>query len=102
MFGLPPVEDPEGNERDGEVRVTLFRQRGRFSFGFDSQARLALGMRGGKTATVESTFDATGGPVATVALGSLAVFAGVGPSAFALAGTTRIGGAVFAGVGSAF
>lgn len=95
-------QDPEGNERDGEVRVTMFHQRGRFSFGVDARARGALGTQHGKAAMIEPTFDVMGGPLAAAAIGPVALFAELGPSAFTLAGSTRVGAAAFAGVGSAF
>jgi hypothetical protein len=95
-------QDPEGNERDGEVRATAFHQRGRFSFGLDGRTRFAIGAQHGKAATVEPKFDVMGGPLGSVTLGPIAVFAEAGPSAFSLGGTTRAGVAAFGGIGSAF
>jgi hypothetical protein len=95
-------QDPEGNERDGEVRATVFHQTGRFSFGADARARFAIGTQHGKAATVEPKFDALGGPMATVTVGPFAFFAEAGPSAFSLGGTTRVGVGGFGGLGSTF
>jgi hypothetical protein len=95
-------QDPEGNERDGEVRLAVAHQRGRFAVGLDSRARIALGTQGGKAASTEPTFDAMGGPLATVVVGPIAAFAELGPSAFRLAGSTRVGAAALAGLGTAF
>lgn len=95
-------QDPDGNERDGEVRAMLFHTRGRFSLGLDGRARFAIGTQHGKAATVEPKFDAMGGPLATVVLGTFALFAGGGPSALSLGGTTKVGIAGFGGIGSTF
>ena len=95
-------QDPEGNERDGEVRMTVYRYRGHFSFGFDVRGRFALGSQRGRAATVEPTFDALGGPTATWVAGPIALFAEVGPSAFKLGNDTHLGLAAFGGIGTAF
>lgn len=95
-------QDPEGNERDGEVRASIFRQSGRFWYGLDSRVRFALGTQHGRAATVEPAFDAMGGPVGTIVLGPVALFAELGPSAFALGGSTHLGAEAFGGMGSAF
>lgn len=95
-------QDPEGNERDGELRAMIFHTRGRFSLGVDGRARFAIGTQHGKAASVEPKFDATGGPLATVVLGAFALFAEVGPSALSLGGGTKVGVSGFGGVGSTF
>jgi len=95
-------QDPEGNERDGELRATVFRDQGGASFGLDARARFALGAQHGKNATREPTLDVVGGPVGTVTLGPVALFAEAGPSVFSLGGSTRAGVAAFGGIGSAF
>jgi hypothetical protein len=95
-------QDPEGNERDGETRLSAFYRGGRFALGVDSRVRFAVGTQHGKAAAIEPTFDATGGPTATAMVGPLALFAEAGPSAFRLGGATSVGVAVFGGVGSAF
>ena len=95
-------QDPEGNERDGEVRVNLFRRGGRLAYGVDARARFALGTQHGRAATSEATLDAMGGPLVSYALGPVAPFAEIGPSVFRLAGETRAGVAAFGGLGTAF
>lgn len=95
-------QDPEGNERDGEVRATAFHRHGRLTFGLDARTRFAIGTQRGKAATKEPKFDLMSGPLGTVTLGPVALFAEIGPSAVSLAGTTRAGVAAFGGVGSAF
>jgi hypothetical protein len=97
-------QDPEGNERDGEARAAAFRQVGRFSLGLDSRVRFAIGPQHGKAgAAPEPTFDALAGATASATLGTFAVFAEVGPSAFKMKGTdTRLGATAFGGLGAAF
>jgi hypothetical protein len=96
-------QDPEGNERDGEVHAAAFHQTGRFILGLDSRVRFAIGTQHGRAATTEPKFDFVGGPVATVAAGPIGVFAEVGPSAFQLANDPmRFGIAAVAGLGAAY
>jgi hypothetical protein len=97
-------QDPEGNERDGEVRAAAFRQVGRFNLGLDSRARFAIGTQTRKPgAAAEPTFDALAGLTATATLGTFVVFAEIGPSAFKTSGAdTRLGATAFGGLGSAF
>jgi len=95
-------QDPEGNERDGEVRVSLFRRAGRLGYGVDARTRFALGTQHGRAASSEPTLDAMGGPLVMYALGPVVPFAEVGPSVFRLGGGTRVGVAAFAGLGTAF
>ncbi len=71
--------------------------------GLDSRVRFAIGTQHGRAATTEPRFDFSAGPVATAAVGPIALFAEAGPSAFQLAGAdTRVGLAAMAGVGAAF
>jgi hypothetical protein len=96
-------QDPEGNERDGEIRAAVWRQGRRLALGLDTRARFALGAQHGRAATTEPSFDFLAGPVATVLAGPVAFFAEAGPSVFRLAGgRTRAGAAALAGVGAAF
>lgn len=96
-------QDPEGNERDGEVHAAAFHQSGRLILGLDSRVRFAIATQHGHAATTEPKFDFLGGPVATVASGPIGVFAEVGPSAFQLADNpTRVGIAALAGLGAAY
>jgi len=96
-------QDPEGNERDGEVRAAVWHQGRRLALGLDTRARFALGTQHGRAATSEPSFDFLAGPVATVVVGPVALFAESGPSVFRPAGgPTRAGAAALAGVGAAF
>ena len=88
-------QDPEGNERDGEVRAAVWHPGRRLSLGLDARARFSIGTQHGRAATIEPSFDFLAGPVA--------LFAESGPSVFRLAGgSTRAGAAALAGVGAAF
>jgi hypothetical protein len=96
-------QDPEGNERDGEVHGAVFHQGKWLMYGLDSRVRFAIGTQHGHAATTEPVFDFLGGPIATAATGVGAVFAQAGPSAFQLANaSTRVGMAVLAGLGGAY
>jgi hypothetical protein len=96
-------QDPEGNERDGEVHAAVFHQAGWLMYGLDSRVRFAIGTQHGRAATTEPVVDFLGGPVATAATGVGAIFAQVGPSAFQLStGPTQVGVAVLAGLGAAY
>lgn len=95
-------QDPEGRERDGEVRLGLFHWGGRLGYGVDARARFALGTQRARAAGGEPTLDAMGGPLVTYALGPVAPFAEVGPSVFRLGGETRAGVMALGGLGTAF
>lgn len=96
-------QDPEGNERDGEVHGALFHQGRWLMYGLDSRVRFAIGTQHGHAATTEPVFDFLGGPVVAAATGVGAVFAQAGPSAFQLENSpTRVGMAVLAGLGAAY
>lgn len=96
-------QDPEGNERDGEVHAAAFHQGRWLMLGLDSRVRFAIGTQHGHAATTEPVFDFMGGPVATVATGPVAIFAQAGPSAFELANSSaRVGVAALAGLGGAY
>jgi len=103
LGGLAYGQDPEGNERDGEVRAAAFHQGRWLMVGLDSRVRFALGTQHGRAATTEPVFDFMGGPVATVAAGPVAIFAHAGPTAFELANSSaRVGVAALAGLGAAY
>jgi len=103
MGDLVYGQDPEGNERDGEVHGAIFHQSKWLMYGLDSRVRFAIGTQHGHAATTEPVFDFLGGPIATAATGVGAIFAQVGPSAFQLAnGPTRVGVAALAGLGAAY
>jgi hypothetical protein len=96
-------QDPEGNERDGEIRGAAFWSTGRWMLGIDSRARFAIGSQHGYAGTVEPRFDFEGGPTGTAVLGPVAIFAEAGPSAFQMeGGQIKVGLATIAGVGAAF
>jgi hypothetical protein len=95
-------QDPEGNERDGELRFAALVAAGRWTFGLDSRARFALGTQRSATAQAEPKFDLLAGPTAGAVVGPLAFFAEAGPSVVRLTGNTSTGLAALAGVGSVF
>ena len=96
-------QDPEGNERDGEVHAAAFHQHRWLMYGLDSRVRFAIGTQHGHAATTEPVFDFVGGPVAMAATGIGAVFVQVGPSAFEMnQGSTQVGVAALAGLGAAY
>jgi len=103
MGDLVYGQDPEGNERDGELRASVIRSIGRFAVGADSRVRSALGTQHGMAAIQEPKYDATLGALGTVTVGTLVIFAEAGPDVVKLPQTTiRYGAIVFAGIGSAF
>lgn len=96
-------QDPEGNERDGEVHGAIFHQAKGLMVGLDSRVRFAIGTQHGHAATTEPVFDFLAGPIATAATGMGAIFAQVGPSAFQLENSpTHVGVAALAGLGGAY
>jgi hypothetical protein len=97
-------QDPEGNERDGEVRLAGLRPVGsRFVLGVDSRLRFDLGSNAMKLAAHhEPTLDGAAGPIATALLGPVALSAQAGPSVLRLQSVTTFGAYVLAGVGTAF
>jgi hypothetical protein len=96
-------QDPEGNERDGELRAAVLHHAGRFVLGLDTRLRFALGAQRGRAATVEPKVDLAAGPLATVAVGSLALFVEAGPRLIRFADRgTAVGISGIGGVGAAF
>lgn len=96
-------QDPEGNERDGELRASVLRGYGRATLGAEIRGRSAIGAQHGSHSAVEPRFDAVGGPIAMFAVSSFVLFAEVGPSVFQLSGSDRRWGiASLGGVGSVF
>jgi hypothetical protein len=95
-------QDPEGNERDGEVRAAALHAAGsRVLAGVDGRLRFDLGSSAAKLAMHhEATLDALVGPSAAVFVGPLALLAHAGGSAVRFQGAgIRYG--VFAIVGAA-
>jgi len=92
-------QDPEANERDGELRLAALRPvRSRFIVGLDGRLRFDLGSNPAKLAEHnEATLDALLGPSATALVGPVALSLHGGGSVVRLRQTTSVG--VFAGVG---
>jgi hypothetical protein len=95
-------QDPEGNERDGELRFASLYAAGRWAFGVDSRLRFAIGTQKSAMAQAEPRFDVMAGPIATAAVGPVAFFAQAGPSVLKVTGSTSAGVAALGGVGSVF
>jgi hypothetical protein len=95
-------QDPEGNERDGEVRVGSLYSAGRFTLGLDGRFRFALGTQRGTMAAAEPKVDLLAGPVAMATVGPFLLFAEAGPSLLKVTGATSVGVAGLGGVGAVF
>jgi hypothetical protein len=96
-------QDPEGNERDGELRASVLRAQGRTVLGLEARARTALGAQHGANSAVEPRLDLVSGAVAMLTVRSFVLFAEVGPSAFKLQNTDlRWGVASVGGVCAVF
>jgi len=102
MGNLVYGQDPEGNERDGELRFASLYAMGRWAFGVDSRLRFAIGTQKSAMAQAEPRFDLLAGPLASATVGPVAFFAQAGPSVLKLAGSTSAGVAALGGVGSVF
>ena len=103
VFGnLVYGQDPEGNERDGELRFASLYSIGRWAFGVDSRMRFAIGTQKSAMALAEPKFDLLAGPLASATVGPVALFAQAGPSVLKVAGTTSAGVAALGGVGAVF
>ncbi|HXU81604.1 MAG TPA: hypothetical protein VN914_09415 [Polyangia bacterium] len=93
-------QDPEANERDGEVRIAALHPVGSMVFlGLDGRVRFDLGSKATK---LEAKLDAVAGPVATVLVGPVALVAQGGVSALRLKDSTSYGAVVLGGLGSSF
>ena len=95
-------QDPEGNERDAELRFATLYAAGRWTFGLDSRLRFAIGTQKSAQAMAEPKFDLLAGPVAAATVGPIALFAQAGPSVLKVTNDTSVGLAALAGIGSAF
>ena len=93
-------QDPEGNERDGEVRLAaLHPVHQRVLLGLDGRLRFDLGSsNAGKG---EPTLDALVGPTATLLLGRFALLAHGGASIVRMT-STSYGPFIMGGLGSSF
>jgi hypothetical protein len=97
-------QDPEGHERDAELRAAaLYRFGKRYYFGFDARGRVGLSPEADTEAgRAEPLFDVDAGPVLNVALGPLVLGAHAGLSALEFAGShARFGAVALAGLGTA-
>jgi len=98
-------QDPEGNERDGELRLAGLRQvRERAVFGLDGRLRFDLGSSAAKLALKhEATLDLAAGPTASVFVGPIALLAQAGASAVRFSGANlRFGAFGTLGAGTSF
>ena len=97
-------QDPEGRERDGEVRLSALRSvTTRVLLGIDGRCRFDLGSDPATLAAHgEPTFDALVGPSANVLVGPVALLAEAGASVRRLGGATAFGPFAIAGVGTVF
>jgi hypothetical protein len=96
-------QDPEGNDRDGELRAAVLHPRGRAVLGLEARGRSAIGAQHGTNSVVEPRLDVVGGAVGMMTVSSFVLFAEVGPSAFKLQGTDlRWGVASLGGVCAVF
>jgi hypothetical protein len=98
-------QDPEGNERDGEVRLAALHQLGdRLHAGIDGRWRFDLGSNEAKLeAANEPTFDLDAGPVVSFGVGPIALLAHGGVSVVRrVGGSASVGAVALGGVGSAF
>jgi hypothetical protein len=95
-------QDPEGNERDGEIRAAALYGAGRWAVGLDSRFRFALGTQKSANAAAEPKLDLLAGATASATVGPVALFALAGPSVLKVTGDTAVGVAALGGVGSVF
>ena len=97
-------QDPEGNERDAEVRVAGIVPVGeRLVLGLDSRVRVDLGSSSARLATTgEPAFDLLAGLASSIFVGPVAILVQAGPSARKVAGVSSYGVFAMAGVGAAF
>jgi hypothetical protein len=93
-------QDPEGHERDGELRLAALHPIGaRVLVGGDARVRFDLGSQAAKQ---EPRLDAVIGPVASLVTGPVALLVQAGASAVKLQEATTIGALVLGGVGASF
>jgi hypothetical protein len=105
LANLAYGQDPEGHERDGEVRAAaLARVSRRLLLGLDGRWRLDLGSEAGQLrANNEPTTDLDVGPVATLVLGPVALTAETGASLVRrIDGKEQLGVVAIAGIGTSF
>jgi hypothetical protein len=97
-------QDPEGAERDGELRAAVLRSLAtRYTLGLDARGRFDLGSEQSKLlAKNEPRFDLDAGPVFLVALGPLEIGLHAGLAAFdRVSAPSQLGCFAMAGLGTA-
>jgi hypothetical protein len=87
LANLAYGQDPEGNERDGELRISALKPLGRGVLGLEARGRSAIGAAQSASAAREPRLDLASGGIGMVALGSFVLFAEVGPSAVRFQGS---------------
>jgi hypothetical protein len=105
LANLAYGQDPEGRERDGEVRAAALARVSRCLFlGLDGRWRFDLGSDVAKLrANNEPTTDLDLGPVATLVLGPVALTAETGASLVRrIDGNTKLGLVAIGGIGTSF
>jgi hypothetical protein len=105
IVNLAYGQDPEGRERDGEVRAAaLWLRSPRLNLGVDARWRFDLGSAPARLAAArEPTYDLDAGPVVAVVVGPVALSAHAGASVLGRMGApARIGMIALGGVGTAF
>jgi hypothetical protein len=99
-------QDPEGAERDGEVRLAaLYSLRENVHAGFDTRLRFDLGSSNTaqRLAKLEADYDLVAGPTASLSLGPFALIAQGGASLFKLSNASlQTGGIGLAGIGAVY
>ena len=99
-------QDPDGAERDGEVRMAaMYSLRENVHAGFDTRFRFDLGSSNTaqRIAKLEADYDLVAGPAASYSVGPFALVAQGGASAFKLTNQSlRMGGIGLAGIGAVF
>lgn len=97
-------QDPEGSERDGEMRLALLHPiKSRVLLGFDGRLRFDLGSQAARLAQHhEGTMDIALGPTIALVLGPIAVSLEAGGSALRTSAVTSYGAFTMTGVATAF
>jgi hypothetical protein len=95
-------QDPEGKERDGEVRLGGLYTAGRTSIGLDARVRFAIAPQKRTTSAADPKLDVLAGPVVMATVGPLLLFAEAGPSLLKVTAKTSLGVAGMGGVGAVF
>lgn len=94
-------QDPEGRERDGEVRLASLYDLGGLQLGVDARVRIDLGeeAEAQRKKEEEAEFDGQVGPIASYSIGPLALLASAGFSGVSRHEQFQPGVVVLAGLG---